>query len=113
MLILIGERKKGVNMINCISVKRLSGDVHQTMRSVQRAQNPRLRSNRRITIFFIILAVAGLIIAFAVGDSSPKPVLILDGMDRIMAVRLPDGKILKDLEVIPYIGRSDLPREYR
>jgi hypothetical protein len=66
-----------------------------------------------VTIFFIILAVLGLIVALAVRDTTPKPVLILDGADRIMAVRMPDGKILRDMEVLPYIGRMDLHREYQ
>jgi hypothetical protein len=99
-------------MIECIRVKGLVGDVRNTRQRVSWAQNPRLRFNRRVTIFFIILAVAGLIIGFAVRDTSPDPVLIVEG-DRVMAVRLPDGKILRDMEVLPYIGRMDLPREYQ
>ena len=113
MLSLIVERKRGNHMTNCLSVQGLASNVRETRQRVFWAQNPRIKENRRMTVVIIILMVMGLIIAFAVRDSEPEPVLILDGMDRIMAVRLPDGKVLRDLEVTPYIGRSDLPREYQ
>jgi len=101
-------------MIECIRVKGLVGDVRNTRQRVSWAQNPRIRNNRRWTIFgAIALPVLALlaIIALVVKLSTPEDIVYWDATDRIMAVKLTDGRILRDLEVDPYIGHSShLPK---
>ena len=110
MLSLIEERKRGDQM-NCISVQGLASNVRETRQRVFWAQSPRLRSNRRTTIFCVIFAIVVLIVAFSVRDSTPRDVVYWDAEDHIVKVERPDGKILRDLEVEPYIGHSSsLPK---
>jgi hypothetical protein len=101
-------------MIKCISVKGLKGDVRNTQQRVSWAKNPRLRANRLRKILVVIFVTVGMIIAFAVRDTTPKPLRIVNGAGRLISVRMPDGKIIRDSdqEIIQYMGRGSLPLDY-
>ena len=103
-------------MIKCISVKGLVGDVRDTRQRVSWAKNPRIRANRRWTIFGaitlpILLVVE--IIALVVKFSTPEDIVYWDAEDHIMKVERSDGKVLRDLDVDPYVGHSSHLRKVR
>lgn len=70
------------------------------------------KMNKIVLIVVGFILLAGFIVFAVKVINAPKvPVLIVDGAERVQAVRLPDGKVLKGVEVAPYIGKN-LPMEY-
>jgi hypothetical protein len=75
----------------------------------------RLRDDVKATVLVFVAFASIIILTSTILKSNDDnlPTLILDGADRIVAVRTVDGKVTDDTtEIRKWIGNSSCPREY-
>lgn len=69
-------------------------------------QHGRVKSQVKETALMVVFAIILILIMTSLSRQESKPILLLDGADRVVAVRLPDGNLVEGVKVSKYMGKG-------
>jgi type IV secretory pathway component VirB8 len=90
----------------CLDFKQLIARTITFLRQNCFNQRQEIKSVVKEMIFLFVFAVVIILMITLLPSKNQQPVLLLNGADQVVAVRLPDGKLVNGHQVFEYTGKG-------